>query len=67
MGAFYKVAKLPVVGETIMQASAAGFYTSPDLGKDQVRLAYVLCKEDLQRTLMILQKVLDEYDILNNK
>lgn len=47
MGAFYKVAKLPVVGETIMQASAAGFYTSPDLGKDQVRLAYVLCKEDL--------------------
>ena len=27
--------------------AAAGFYTSPDLGKDQVRLAYVLCKEDL--------------------
>ena len=47
MGAFYKVAKLPVVGETIMQASAAGFYTSPDLGKDHVRLAYVLCIEDL--------------------
>ena len=39
----------PVIGETIMMAHAAGFYTNPELGKNQVRLAYVLCKKDLQR------------------
>lgn len=50
--------KLPVVGETIMMAPAAGFYTNPDLGKNQVRLAYVLCKADLQRALMILDKAI---------
>ena len=56
--------KLPVVGETIMMAPAAGFYTNPDLGKNQVRLAYVLCKADLQRALMILDKAIKKY---NNK
>lgn len=51
----------PVIGETIMMAPAAGFYTNPELGKNQVRLAYVLCKKDLQRALMILERALEEY------
>lgn len=53
-------------GETIMMAPAAGFYTTPDLGKNQVRLAYVLCKEDVQRALMILEIAIEEYN-KNNK
>ena len=77
MGAFYTVAKLPVddaerfcewclkefnyEGETIMMAPAAGFYTTPGAGKDQVRLAYVLNKEDLNRALFILRKALEAY------
>ena len=83
MGAFYTVAKLPVddaekfcawcltdfnyEGETIMMAPAAGFYTTPELGRDEVRLAYVLKKEDLQRALMLLAKALEEYKTINNK
>lgn len=55
---------LPVTGETIMMAPAAGFYTNPELGKNQVRLAYVLCKEDLQRALMILEKAIEEYNMI---
>ena len=78
MGAFYTVAKLPVddaekfcawcltdfsyEGETVMMAPAAGFYTTPGLGKDEVRMAYVLCKEDLKRALFILAKALEEYN-----
>lgn len=50
-----------VKAETIMMAPAAGFYTTPGAGKDQVLLAYVLCKEDLQRALMILEKAIEEY------
>ena len=77
MGAFYTVVKLPVddaerfcewclkdfnyEGETIMMAPAAGFYTTPGAGKDQVRLAYVLKKEDLNRALFILRKALEAY------
>lgn len=77
MGAFYTVAKLPVddsekfctwclkefnyEGETVMTAPAAGFYTTPGYGKDEVRIAYVLKKEDLQRALFILQKALEAY------
>lgn len=49
-----------------MMAPEAGFYTTPDLGKNQVRLAYVLCKEDIQRAHMILEKAIDEYNSLNN-
>ena len=62
----YKDEKTPkgCVGETIMMAPAAGFYSDAKLGKDQVRLAYVLCKHDLQRALLILEKALEEY---NNK
>ena len=77
MGAFYTVAKLPVddaekfcawclsdfqyEGETIMMAPAAGFYTTPGVGRDQVRLAYVLKKEDLNRALFVLRKALEAY------
>ena len=71
MGAFYTVAKLPVddaerfcawclsefqyEGETVMMAPAAGFYTTPGAGRNQVRLAYVLKKEDLTRALFVLR------------
>ncbi len=77
MGAFYTVAKLPVddaekfcewcltdfeyEGQTVMMAPAAGFYTTPGAGKDQVRIAYVLKKEDLNKALIVLQKALEEY------
>ena len=77
MGAFYTVAQLPVddadkfcewclkefdyEGETIMMAPASGFYSDSSLGKNQVRLAYVLKKEDLQRALLVLEKALEAY------
>ena len=77
MGAFYTVAKLPVddsdkfcrwcleefnyEGETVMMAPASGFYTTPGAGRNQVRIAYVLKREDLQRALFILQKALESY------
>lgn len=77
MGAFYTVAQLPVddsenfcrwcleefnyEGETVMMAPAAGFYTTPGAGIDQVRIAYVLKKEDLERALFILRKALETY------
>lgn len=52
---------LECIGETIMMAPVAGFYTNPLLGKKQVRLA---CKEkeDLQRALFILEKALEKYN-----
>ncbi len=77
MGAFYTVAKLPVddadkfcawclsdfqwEGETVMMAPASGFYTTPGAGSNQVRLAYVLKKEDLVRALFVLGKALEAY------
>ena len=77
MGAFYTVAKLPVddsdkfcrwcleefnyEGETVMMAPASGFYTTPGAGHNQVRIAYVLKREDLQRALVVLQKALEAY------
>ena len=59
----YKDAETPegCTGETVMMAPAAGFYSNPDLGKDQVRLAYVLKKKDLQRALHILSVALVKY------
>jgi aspartate aminotransferase len=48
-------------GETVMMAPAAGFYTTPALGANQVRIAYVLNKKDLQRALLILRKALEQY------
>lgn len=77
MGAFYTVAKLPVddaekfcawcltdfchEGCTVMMAPAAGFYTTPGAGHNQVRIAYVLKKEDLQQALTVLTKALEAY------
>lgn len=52
------------IGETIMMAPAAGFYTTPGSGVNQVRLAYVLCKEDIQRSLYVLEKALEVYSQL---
>ena len=59
----YKDEKTPegCTGETIMMAPAAGFYSTPGLGRDQVRLAYVLCREDLGRALLVLRKALEKY------
>ena len=77
MGAFYTVAKLPVddcekfcawclsdfqyEGETVMMAPATGFYTTPGLGRNEVRIAYVLKKEDLARAVVVLRKALEAY------
>jgi aspartate aminotransferase len=77
MGAFYTLAKLPVddadkfcawcleefqyEGQTVMMAPASGFYTTPGLGKNEVRMAYVLKKEDLAKALVVLQKALEAY------
>ena len=77
MGAFYTVARLPVddadkfcawclsefeyEGETVFMAPASGFYTTPGLGRDEVRIAYVLKKEDLVRALFVLEKALEAY------
>ena len=76
-GAFYTVASLPVEdaedfcrwlltdfrldGETVMMAPAAGFYSTPGLGKNQVRMAYVLKKEDLAKALKVLRAALEAY------
>ena len=49
-------------GETIMMAPAAGFYSTPGMGLNQVRLAYVLNKHDIQRSLFILEKALEKYN-----
>ena len=48
-------------GETIMMAPAAGFYTTSGMGKNQVRLAYVLNKKDIQRALFLMEKALEQY------
>ena len=77
-GAFYTVASLPVEdaedfcrwlltdfrlnGETVMMAPAAGFYSTPGLGRNQVRMAYVLKKEDLARAIDVLKAALEAYN-----
>jgi len=77
MGAFYTVAQLPVddadkfcawclsdfqyEGQTIMMAPASGFYTTPGLGYNQVRMAYVLKKTELEKALIVLEKALEAY------
>jgi len=76
-GAFYVVVKLPVDnaekfviwmlkdfdvdGETVMMAPAEGFYATPGLGRDEVRLAYVLKEKDLARAMDILKAGLEAY------
>ena len=44
-----------------MMAPASGFYTTPGAGKNQVRMAYVLKKDDLERSLLVLAKALEAY------
>ena len=77
MGAFYTVAKLPVddidkfcewllrdfeyEGQTVMLAPASGFYTTPELGRNEARIAYVLKKEDLAQALNVLAVALEQY------
>ena len=77
-GAFYCIAQLPVDnaddfaqwllesydlnGETVMVAPAAGFYSTPGVGLNQVRIAYVLKKEDLIRAVQILKAAIPVYN-----
>jgi aspartate aminotransferase len=77
-GAFYCIAQLPVEnaddfaqwllesynlnGETVMVAPAAGFYSTPNVGLNEVRIAYVLKKEDLVRSVQILKAALIAYN-----
>jgi len=76
-GAFYFVARLPIDdadefarflladfshdGETVMVAPAAGFYASPGLGRDEVRIAYVLNCRDLERAVTVFAAGLGAY------
>jgi aspartate aminotransferase len=76
-GAFYFVARLPVddaeefarflladfahEGATVMVAPAAGFYATPGLGRDEVRIAYVLKRQDLERAIPALAAGLEAY------
>ena len=76
-GAFYAMAKLPVAdtdefckwlltdfrknNATIMLAPASGFYTSPGLGKNEVRLAYVLNEQDIHKAMDCLEEALKVY------
>ena len=52
------------VGGTIMMAPAAGFYSTPGMGLNQVHLAYVLNKKDIQRALFLLEKALEQYKVV---
>lgn len=77
MGAFYTVAKLPIDdadtfcawclsdfaydGQTVMMAPASGFYVTPGYGRNEVRIAYVLKKEELAKALDVLAHALDTY------
>lgn len=81
MGAFYTMVKLPVddaekfckwcltdfnyEGQTVMMAPGTGFYTDPEEGRQEVRMAYVLNKEDLAKALVVLEKALEAYNSLS--
>ena len=76
-GAFYTVVHLPVhdtdlfsqwilsdfeyKNQTVMMAPASGFYSTPGLGKQEVRIAYVLKKEDLEKAMKVLEEALKVY------
>lgn len=76
-GAFYIVAKLPIENaehfaqwmleeyrsnkETVMVAPATGFYATPNVGLNEVRLAYILKEEDLRKAMAILKSGLEAY------
>ena len=77
MGAFYTVVRLPMddaddfcrwcleefdyEGQTVFMAPASGFYTTPGLGRDEVRIAYVLNREELGRAMTVLEHALAAY------
>ena len=77
MGAFYTVARLPVDdsetfcrwclesfrhnGATVMMAPASGFYATPGAGRDEVRIAYVLNRDDLAAAVECLRLALEQY------
>lgn len=79
MGAFYTMVKLPVKdadhfcrwcltdfsyeGKTIMMAPGSGFYTDPEAGRQEVRMAYVLNRDDLKEAMIILRKALEAYNL----
>lgn len=83
MGAFYTVVSLPVEdaedfcawclsdfeyeGCTVFMAPASGFYTVEGRGRNEVRMAYVLNKEDLGQALRVLAKALEAYNALKGK
>lgn len=76
-GAFYAIARLPIddsdkfcqwllesfsyENATVMLAPATGFYGTPGLGKDEVRLAYVLNKDDINKAMDCLEAALKQY------
>lgn len=82
MGAFYTMVQLPVddtdkfcqwcltdfqyEGQTVMMAPGSGFYTDPEEGRKQVRMAYVLNKEDLSKAMIVLRKALETYNSMYN-
>lgn len=82
-GAFYCIAELPIdnaddfaqwllekfqlEGETVMIAPGAGFYSTPGVGLNQVRIAYVLNKEDLKKSVRILDAALKAYNAQDKK
>ena len=82
-GAFYCIAQLPIDnadafaqwllesydlnGETVMVAPAAGFYSTPGMGLSEVRIAYVLKKEDLVSAVRILKAAIPVYNLLRAK
>ena len=77
MGAFYTIARLPIddserfaqwlledfsyEGQTVMVAPAAGFYATPGLGRNEVRIAYVLKESDLKAAMKCLEVALKQY------
>lgn len=82
-GAFYMTAKLPVDdvedflmflltefednGETVMFAPAEGFYATPGLGKDEMRIAYVLNQADMRRGVELIRLGIEAYNAKNGK
>jgi aspartate aminotransferase len=81
-GAFYILAKLPIEnaedfvmwmlnefdvdGETVMACPAEGFYATKDLGKSEIRLAYILNENDLKKAANILKQGLKKYMEMKN-
>ena len=77
MGAFYTVVRLPVddadrfcrwcleefeyEGQTVFMAPASGFYSNNELGRNEVRMAYVLQREELAKAMVVLRKALEAY------